>query len=82
MRKGGKIITTRGIVIPVDWDEKGRMIAAGLSTHKEEEYLIDRDSKGRKLMDYIQHEVKVSGVVRKTNNKKTITVTTFEVIRE
>jgi len=82
MREGGKVITIRGIVLPVDWDEKGRVIAAALSTHKEEEYLIDHDSKGRKLMDYIQHEVEVSGVVRRNNNTKTITITTYEVIRE
>ena len=82
MREGGKVITIRGIVLPVDWDEKGRVIAAALSTHKEEEYLIDHDYKGRKLMDYIQHEVEVSGVVRRNNNTKTITITTYEVIRE
>lgn len=82
MREGGKVITIRGIVLPVDWDEKGKVIAAALSTHKEEEYLIDHDYKGRKLMDCIQHEVEVSGVVRRTNNKKIITVTTYEVIRE
>lgn len=82
MKEGGKIITIRGIVIPVDWDERGKVIAAALSTQKEEEYLIDHDYKGRKLMDYIQHEVEVSGVVRKNNNKKTITITTYEVIRE
>ena len=82
MREGGKVITIRGIVLPVDWDEKGNVIAAALSTHKEEEYLIDHDSKGRKLMDYIQHEVEVSGVVRRNNNTKTITITTYEVIRE
>jgi 5S rRNA maturation endonuclease (ribonuclease M5) len=82
MREGGKVITIRGIVVPVDWDEKGNVIAAALSTHKEEEYLIDHDYKGRKLMDYIQHEVEVSGVVRRDNNKKTITITTYEIIRE
>ena len=82
MKEGGKIITLRGIVIPVEWDEKGKVIAAALSTHKEEEYLIDHDYKGRKLMDHIQHEVEVSGVARKNNNKKTITITTYEVIRE
>lgn len=82
MKEGGKIVTIRGIVIPVDWDKKGTVIAAALSAHKEEEYLIDHDYKGRELMDYIRHEVEVSGVVRKNNNKKTITITTYEVIRE
>jgi len=82
MKKGGKIITIKGVVIPVDWDEKGKVIAAALSTHREEEYLIDHDDKGRKIMDYIQREVEVSGVVRKNNNKDMITITTYEVIGE
>jgi len=82
MKEGGKIITRRGIVIPVDWDENGKVIAAALSTHKEEEYLIDHDYKGRKLMDHIHHEVEVGGVARKNKNKKSITITTYEGIRE
>ena len=82
MREGGKVITVRGIVIPVDWDEKGKVIAAALSTHNEEEYSIDHEYKGDELLRYIQKEVEVSGVARKNNKKKTITITTYEVIRE
>jgi hypothetical protein len=82
MRKGGKIITRRGIVIPVDWDEKGTVIAAALSTHNEEEYSIENDYKGEELLGYIQKEVEVSGVVRDNNNTKTITISAFEVIKD
>jgi 5S rRNA maturation endonuclease (ribonuclease M5) len=82
MKEGGKVITIRGIVIPVDWDEKGTVIAAALSTHNEEEYSIDHDYKGAELLRYIRKEVQVSGVARKNNNKKEITITTYEVIRE
>jgi 5S rRNA maturation endonuclease (ribonuclease M5) len=81
MKEGEKVITIRGIVIPVDWDEKGTVIATALSTHNEEEYSIDHDYKGDELLRYIQKEVQVSGVERKNNNKKTITITTYEVIR-
>jgi 5S rRNA maturation endonuclease (ribonuclease M5) len=82
MKEGGKVITIRGIVIPVDWDEKGTVIAAALSTHNEEEYSIDHDYKGEELLRYIQKEVEVSGVARKSNNKKKITISAFEIIRE
>ena len=82
MKEGGKVITIRGIVIPVDWDENGTVIAAALSTHNEEEYSIDRDYKGAELLRHIQKEVQVSGVARKSNNKKTITISAFEIIRE
>ena len=82
MKEGGKVITLRGIVIPVDWDEKGTVIAAALSTHNEEEYSIDCDYKGKELLRYIQKEVQVSGVARKSNNRKTISIRAFELIRE
>lgn len=74
MKGGERIITVRGIVIPVDWDEKGKVVAAALSTRTEDEYLIDHGYKGKELLHHIQEEVEVSGVARKNNGKKTITV--------
>jgi len=82
MKEGGKAIKIKGIVIPVDWDERGKVIAAAISTHGEEEYLIDCDYKGEEIIDHIQHEVEVTGVVRKDNKKKTVTITTYDVVRE
>lgn len=81
MKGGERTITVRGIVIPVDWDEKGKVIAAALSTHTEDEYLIDHDYKGKELLHYIQEEVEVSGVARKHNGKKTITITKYNLKR-
>ena len=82
MREDEKVIKLRGIVVPALWDERGKAIAAALSTHKEEEYLIDQDTKGSKIIDYIQCEVEVSGVVRRNKDRKTITISTYEVIRQ
>lgn len=74
MKGDKKPITIRGIVIPVDWDEKGKVVAVGVSACDEEEYLVDKDYKGQELLHYIQEEVEVSGVVREARNKKIITV--------
>jgi len=82
MKEGGKVITIKGIVIPMDWDERGDVIAAAISTHGEEEYLFDCDKKGKELIDYLQHEVEVTGALRENNNKKTLTITTYDVVRE
>jgi len=73
--KGDKeSIKIRGIVVPVDWDEKGKVVAVGISACNEEEYLVDKDHKGIELLHYIQKEVEVSGVIRESSNKKIITV--------
>jgi len=72
--KGGRPITIRGIVIPVDWDQKGKVAAAAVSTYTEDEYLIDNDYKGRELLHFIQEEVEVKGIAREKKDKKIITV--------
>jgi len=71
---GDKPLTVKGIVIPVDWDEKGKVVATALSTHNEDEYLIDPNYKGKELLHFVQKEVEVSGIARKSKDKKTITV--------
>lgn len=65
-------VTIKGLVIPVDWDEKGTVVAVAISTHDEKEYLIDRDQKGQELLHFIQQEVQASGVLREREDKKKI----------
>jgi len=71
---GERLITIRGIVIPVDWDEKGKVVATAISTYNEDEYLIDNNHKGKELLHYIQEEVQVTGIMREVDDKKAITV--------
>ena len=71
---GDEPLTIKGIVIPVDWDKEGKVVAAAISTHDEDEYLIDNDYKGEELLHFVQEEVEVSGVAKKNKDKKIITV--------
>jgi hypothetical protein len=49
---GEKLITIKGI-IPVDWDEKGKVVTAAISTHTENEYPIHKSYKGKELLDLL-----------------------------
>ena len=70
-----KLTTVRGILIPVEWDEGGNVLAAAVSSPDEQEYLIETDTKGKELLGLIRQEIEVSGVVRKgIKGRKTITV--------
>ena len=71
------MVTIRGIVIPVDWDEEGNIVAIAVSTHDEEEYLICGQDKGEELRAHIREEVEISGVLRKEKGNKTIIVTDY-----
>lgn len=66
--------TFRGILIPLNWDNGGEIIAIALSTVDEEEYMIDDNAKGREMLEFIRKEVEVSGVIREEKDGKKIIV--------
>lgn len=74
------VITIRGVVIPVDWDEKGSAIAVAVATHNEEEYFINPDERSEELFSLLREEVEISGQYRKKRGKKTISVTSCKLI--
>jgi hypothetical protein len=77
------LTTLRGLVIPVDWDDKGNVTATAISTHLEEEYLVDQNAWGEALLAFLRQRVKVSGsIVLKEDGKKVITVKKYEVLEE
>ena len=81
MKAGEKRSTVRGVIIPIDWDEKGNAVAVAISSHDEDEYYIEKDEKGGPLLAFIQEEVEVSGIVRENGNKKIITVKEYRITK-
>jgi hypothetical protein len=84
MNKDASVLATvRGLVIPVDWDDKGNVTATAISTHLEEEFLVDQNAWGEALLAFLRQRVKVSGsIVLKEDGKKVITVNKYEVLEE
>ena len=82
-KDAGSLKTVRGLVIPVDWDDKGNVTATAISTHLEEEYLVEQNAWGEALLAFLRQRVKVSGsVVLRESGKKVITVKKYEVLDE
>ncbi|MGD9041741.1 MAG: hypothetical protein PVH82_19020 [Desulfobacteraceae bacterium] len=77
----GKLITIRGLIMPVNWDERGNVTAIATSTFDEEEYLLDYNKKIDRLFPLIRKEVEVTGYVRVENEKKVMTVKKFHLKR-
>ena len=71
--------TIEGLVIPVDWDEKGNVVAVSIFNNEEEEYFIDGEDKGKDLIAYLRLPVEVSGIVREGYKKKMITVKAYSL---
>jgi hypothetical protein len=78
-KKDSQLTSIKGIVLPVNWDEKGNIVALALSTHEEDEYLIEVDEKGQELMAFVRDEVVVTGIVNKTEKGKTIAVKKYRL---
>ena len=79
----GRLATIRGLVTPVAWDDKGNVLAAAISTHFEEEYLVDDNARGEELIAFLRQRAKVSGfIIQNANGKKVITVKNYEVFEE
>jgi hypothetical protein len=75
--------TIKGLIIPVDWDEKGNVTATAISTHLEEEYLVDDNARGEELIAFLRQRAKVSGfIIEKAKGKKVITVKHYEILEE
>jgi hypothetical protein len=63
-----------GIIIPVEWDDKGHISAIALSTFDEEEYLI---SNSEELIGFLRQEVEVTGNISASDKKKSVFVHNF-----
>ena len=69
----------QGLIIPVDWDERGNVIAIAISTFDEDEYLIDMDEMGKELMGHLREEIEIGGQYLVKSGKKMIRVEGYEV---
>jgi len=70
------LVTLRGVVIPVDWNSEGKVIATAISTHHEDEYLIVDEENTIEMNRLINEEVELTGIYKKRGDKKIIKVKT------
>ena len=76
-------ITIRGLLVPVDWDERGNITETAVSTYFEEEYLIERNTRGEALLPFLRQKVKVIGLVgMDERGRKVVRVEEYELIEE
>ena len=76
-------ITIRGLLVPVDWDERGNITETAVSTYFEEEYLIERNARGEAMLPFLRQKVKVVGLVSMDERgRKVVRVEEYEVIEE
>jgi len=77
-KRNNSPVTIKGIVIPVDWDEMGNVVAIALSTNDEKEYLIEDKGKGGELKRFLREEIEINGILCYEKEIKMIRVTTYK----
>lgn len=81
MKRDNERVNIKGILIPVDWDDNGNAIRAAIFTGNEEEYLVEENEKGKKLLVLMQQMVEIKGMVREEAGRKVITVKAFGTLK-
>lgn len=74
-----KTTVVKGVIIPMDWDEHGNVVALAISSNDEKEYMVDKKGKGRELLGLIRKEVEVRGVITEEDQKKIIRVSKYSL---
>jgi len=73
----GKIVSLHGIIIPADWDDKGKAIAYTLSTFDEKEYPIDPEVQDPLVEEFIGEKVAINGILSINEQKQYLHIQTI-----
>ena len=57
-------IDIRGIIMPNNWDENGRIIEIALYANDEEVYIVEQNSLTAELMKFMHQRVEINGQIR------------------
>ena len=69
----------KGIIIPSDWNQEGKVIQVAVVTYDEDCYLVTDNKPGQLLADHLRTRVIVQGRVTTKDNLKTIEVIDFSI---
>ena len=74
-----KTVTVVGIVVPVDWDENGNPLNVAISSHDEQEFVIEnRNQEGKEVEKLLRQKIQVSGeLVDSKGSRKQIRVKSY-----
>jgi hypothetical protein len=79
--RGSVPVTIRGLIVPMDWDDRGNITGVAISTPFEEEYRIELDQRGEELLAFVRARVTATGVVTlDAQGRKVIMVESYQIV--
>ena len=61
-----------GIVVPVDWDDKGMPVASALLTPGGNDYYVEPNETAGELLEVLTKEIEVQGQIKKGSQGQTV----------
>jgi hypothetical protein len=68
-KQGERWITVYGLLVPREWDDRGKPSTLSIATFTEQEYAIEKEV-SRRLLDFLGKEVILRGVVQESGKTK------------
>jgi len=70
-----------GLILPIEWDNNGKVIEVAIYTEEEEIFLVGHNERIKDCLSSIQKKVQVEGqIARKSKGYNRIYITFFKII--
>jgi hypothetical protein len=74
------MIRINGIVIPIDWDPGGEVVAVAIATYDEGFYPVALNAKGPELIAHLRKTIQADGQIETRNGRQTIRVDRYTLL--
>lgn len=75
-----KMIQINGIVIPIDWDPGGRVVAVAIATYDEGFYPVALHAKGPELIAHLRKTIQAEGQIETREGHLTIRIDRYRLL--
>jgi hypothetical protein len=75
-----KMIRIKGIVIPIDWDPGGRVVAVAIATYDEGFYPVALHAKGPELIAHLRQTIQADGRIETRDGHQTIRIDRYTLL--
>jgi hypothetical protein len=74
------MIRIKGIVIPIDWDPVGEVVAVAIATYDEGFYPVALSAKGPELIAHLRKRIQADGQIDTRDGRQTIRVDRYTLL--
>lgn len=74
------MIRINGIIVPMDWDPGGKVVAVAIATYDEGFYPVALAAKGPELIAHLRRAIQADGLIEARDGRNTIRVDHYTLL--